>query len=166
VGPDRCGKTTLANKTSQLLNIPYFKNYTQKDFFCTKIDPVQKIYIEGNLQLQLFSQLGISVIKDRDFPCEYAYSKAYGRKSDDEYIFSLDSAYAALQTLIIFCYKDSYKEYNDEYVNIDKIESIKKYYNEFLDKTRCKYLKLNTTDENLDNQLVLIQQAIQELKGS
>lgn len=162
VGPDRCGKTTIAKSLSNLLKIPYFKNHTQKDFFNKDIDSLQKIYIEGNLQIQFFEQCKYSVVKDRDFPCEYAYSKTYGRKSDDKFIFSLDERYSKLDTLIIYCYKMKYKEYKDEFVDIEKIETLKKYYNEFLDQSKCKVIKMTTDDEYLPAQLDLIISVMRE----
>lgn len=163
VGPDRCGKTTIAKELSYQSGIPYFKNHTQKDFFNKNIDPLQKIYIEGNLQIQFLEQTQCDVIKDRDFPCEYAYSKTYGRVSDDDYIFSLDEKYSRLTTVIVYCYKNVYKEFKDEFVDIKQIETLKKYYNEFLDKSKCKVIRMSTDNEYLPAQIDIIRGVLREM---
>ena len=103
-----------------------------------------------------------SVIVDRSYPCEYAYSKVYNRKSNDEATFLLDEKYSELNTKIIFCYKTKYKKFEDDLVSLKDVEKINDKYKEFFTKSKTKYLALDTTDENINKQMIKIMKFLGE----
>ena len=158
IGVDKSGKTTISQELSKQINIPYFKNPSEKVLF--DVNHIDALHYEGNVMYEFLSQTNYSIIRDRDFICEYAYSKAYNRKTDYDFIFNLDEKYSKLNSFIVYCYKDKYENFIDEYVLEYKIPLIKHFYSEYLQKTKIKHLSLNTTDENLQEQINTIMQFI------
>ena len=155
-GPDGSGKTTIAKKLSPIIKVPYFKNTVEKEYFKHQADInlfVNALNYEGRFLASFLLQTAYSIILDRSYPCEYAYSRVFNRENNDAAIFMLDDIFNDLGASIIYCFKDEYSNYDDKLVDLSKIEDIKKYYEEFLSKTVCKYLKLNTADEDLPAQI-------------
>ena len=101
----------------------------------------------------------MSVIYDRLYPSEYAYSRAYNRATSHDKIMSMDERYAKMGALIVVCYKDpkAYQKDDKEIIDVSKYETLTAWYKEFKKITKCKYLMLDTTDENLEAQLATIQ---------
>jgi hypothetical protein len=157
VGLDRTGKTTISKEFSNLTDIPYFKNPSEKKIF--KNDNLLALNYVAPTIYEICKQTDYSFIFDRGFPCEYAYSKAYNRETDYDLIFEIDRKFSFLNTTIILCDKPNlFDNFQDDLVQKDKIKDIQKYYKEFINKTKCKVLYLDTSDENLDSQLKFLQQ--------
>ena len=68
-------------------------------------------------------------------------------------IWNYDERLANLGAKIIYCFKDKYTHFNDEVISEDRIDEIKYNYHRYLYQTKMPYLKLNTTDEDLDREL-------------
>lgn len=159
IGPDNSGKTTIAKELSKQLEIPYFKNSTEKKNLSSNIDFINSLEYEGYFLYSFLFQTKVSIIKDRDFPCEYAYSQTFNRKTNLQFIWELDNLYSNLNTFLIYCYKDEYIE-EDEYIEKKYIKDIQINYEEFLKLTKNKFIILNTTSRNLSSQLKIIKNFI------
>jgi len=161
IGPDNSGKTTIANALSKKVNIPYYKKENEKDTFYKK--DLNVLFSEAFYMFSFLKNTGYSIIRDREYPCEYVYSSVYNRETNVDLIWELDSKYSTLNTKIIYCYKEKYIDFSDEVVQLSKISELKSYYEIFLKKTKNNILKLDTTTEDLDSQLVSILNFIGEV---
>jgi thymidylate kinase len=154
-GPDRCGKTEIGKALSKQYFMSYFKNhrehenFTNQTFLGTAF--VEAAYIIDMLKQVEFKDFGI--IFDRHMPSEYVYSKVYNRPTHEESIWKIDKELADLGAVILYCTKTTYKEFEDEVITLDKIETIKQYYEEYFKHTKMRVIRLDTTDENLEREI-------------
>ena len=157
-GHDMSGKTHIAAALSKQLSIPIVKMTRSEKWF----DPLVDLIYAGETHCQLAEQTGYNFIYDRLFPSEYAYSRAYGRTTSHEKIISLDKRYAEMGALIVVCYKDpkAYQPDDKDIIEVSKYDSLTEWYREFKKISKCKYLMLDTTDENLEKQLKTITDAL------
>jgi len=156
-GADYTGKTSISKKLSTTLKIPYFKNTTELQFFnnedISKYRWLDQLYI-----YEFLKQTKYSVIFDRAYPSDIVYSSLY-RKYDDDFfarLYNIDELFSQINAQIILCYKDNFSNYFDVIIEFENIERIQKAYFEFANQTKCKLLKLNTTNENIDDQIAAI----------
>lgn len=169
-GADITGKTNIAQFLGEDMGISYFKN--QREVEGWKADTYNfktALEYECPFILSMFQQTDISMIIDRHYPTEYVYSTVYNRDTDTELIWKLDEAYSKLNTFIIYCYKYGDKYLDDfkieeDLINVDKIESIKKTYQDFIEKTKCRVIKLDTTNCDLEKQINTIKHWIEFLE--
>jgi AAA+ ATPase superfamily predicted ATPase len=160
IGPDNSGKTTIAKKLAKELDVSYFKNSLEQYSF-RKNDFSALLEIGAPLTLSLIHQSKLKnsvIILDRFTPCEYAYSKTYNRTTNEKLIWQIDKDLYSLNGYIIYCYKDIYENFSDHLIKSSELGTIKYYYEEYLKQTIVPYLKLNTTDQNLENQINQIKQ--------
>lgn len=158
-GHDRAGKTTICNALKRATGYQLFKNNSQLNRFASKAFH-DTIFIEAEYVTQMLRQCefaGGGIIFDRSIPSEYVYSAVYGRSSDGSLIDHYDDVLATLGADIIYCYKDLNDQFKakfaDEVVDFSVLANIQEAYERYLSSTRCRYLKLNTSDENLTRQL-------------
>lgn len=154
IGPDRSGKTTIANALSKELNIPYFKKKNEKSLFYSR--DLSTLFSEAFYILDFLKETKYSIIRDREYPCEKIYSTVYNRETNEDLIWALDKEYAKLNTKIIYCYKSHYDNFDDDLVKIEEIENIKQEYEKFLILTKNKYIKLCTDSQHLSSQIETI----------
>jgi hypothetical protein len=115
-GPDRCGKTTIAKTLSRVLGIPYFKPTNQQWFAMNDPSVFRKQTEFGEPKLLDFiKQTGQSVIMDRGFPCDYAYSKALVRETAWSTIEALDEEYGKLGAQLVFTLRTDYDGISDDW---------------------------------------------------
>ena len=159
-GLDKTGKSTIAKALAKEMEIPYFKHSNQKQIFLTQ-DYKQAIY-EAHLLLDLIHQLKLSLIIDRHIASEYAYGLAFNRYFDMDQISEIDFKLSELGAKIIHCEKViNEKDYNDSLIPYSKLKLISLYYDIFYSQlTKMKVIRLNTTDENLDNQLAYLMEVL------
>lgn len=153
-GPDRSGKTTIAKALAKELNHQYFRINKGKNYF-TKKDFYQQALTESNLLLQLIQQTKQNLIIDRSIPSEFVFSKVFNRDTDLVSIIDQDRALAEEGVILLYCYKDYYK-IDDDLVDMNRVEEIKKRYEDYLKISHMRKIILNTTDENLLRQLSFI----------
>ena len=152
-GQDQSGKSSIAQSLAKRIGYSYFKNPSEKEQFFVDDKRVAWI-IEGKYLFSLVAQGVINkVILDRHLPSEYAYSYAYGRKTDGAKIVEFDAKLAELGAIIIYCFKDSYDGYKDWAVKQEDRAKLVEGYELYLQQTRMPFLRLNTTDQNLENQI-------------
>jgi len=143
-GTEGAGKTAIAKELAKMLNVPYYK-----DSYQGQLSPIIK-------QLwDYLKQTGQSVIIDRDFPSYWVYANYYNSPIDDKAVYEMDAVAASLNAKIILCFKDKFREYSDV-VPIEANKKLKDLYIEFSGITNCKYLFLDTNEENLKNELKAI----------
>lgn len=155
VGHDNSGKSHIAKALSERINVPIFKMSVPKRFW----DPIIAQRYSTEAILQVIEQTKLSTILDRGFPCDYMYSKLFNRDFDYGKLAEIDSRFAAMQTLIVLCYKDAEAFLDDEEdriafgITTEAYEKMTGFYREYLEMSKCKSIIINTSDENLEAQL-------------
>ena len=162
VGPDMCGKTEISKAVSKALNIPYFKATSEHtSFLSTRVSTsdqfLNQLRFADPRVLDILRQTGHSIVFDRGFPCEYAYSRVFGRETDMVMLKHIDEAYAALGADIIFCHRSSYEGIHDDLdpsVGPELLNKLHNAYYDFLTNvSKCRRLWLNVDDENLNREV-------------
>lgn len=156
-GPDRCGKTNIAKSLAENLGVKVYKASSERDAFISSQDRfVMDIKFSCPARLDLLKQLGVGVVYDRGYPCEWVYSKFFNRKTDTDAIFWLDEQYAKLGAVVIVPYRTSYEGIRDDLdptIDAGKLRQLDELYQEFLMLTKCRSLRLNVDDENLPREI-------------
>lgn len=165
-GADMTGKTQIAQALSHATGVPYWKFESEWSAF--KDDPAlfARTVKYGDEYLTSFlKQTGASVIKDRGYPCEWVYSRAFGRASDDKAVWRADEQFAALGTVIVWCSRSSYVDVSDDLfpgdLGPEKLAQIDRLYAQFMGTTRCRVLRLNVDDEDLTREIKELREALQ-----
>jgi thymidylate kinase len=156
-GPDMCGKTQIAQALSRRINVPYFKASSEHQSFLKEQNQflMQLRYADPRM-LDFLRQTGHSAIFDRAWPCEWAYSKFFGRETDLNQLRVIDDGFAALRTLVVVCYRSSYRNIADDLdsrIGPDQLAAIEHLYHDFAVWTSCKTMFLNVDDEDLDREV-------------
>lgn len=156
-GPDRCGKTEMIKALSKRLNIASYKASDERLAFVSNQGKfINNIRFACPARLDLLKQLGSSVIYDRGYPCEWVYSRLYKRETDDAAVQWLDEQYAQMGAIIVMPFRSSYEGIVDDLdptIGKQKLEELQALYDEFAKLTKCRVLKLNVDDENLEREL-------------
>lgn len=174
-GHDLAGKTSIAKELSKQIEIPYFRNPNNKNYFNQKNDflnPVEYakhsntlLHAEGGLEINFLNQTGYSIIRDRSYICEMVYSVVYNRVTDLDFIRLLHESYCSIPGFfIIFCFKEFFnKKFEDDCVKEDEIEQLKTIYKAQISLLthQEKIMWLDTTDEDLDLQILKIKDFIE-----
>ena len=158
VGPDKTGKTNIARAVSETLKIPYFKASSERSTFCDdRSQFIEQLRHADMRAFDLIKQTGVSVVMDRAYPCEYAYSAVTGRPTDLEMLRAEDDAYASIGAVIVLCYRTSYaglRDDLDESIDAAKLWELTRAYFTFAEKfTKCRVLKLCVDSEDLQSQV-------------
>ena len=155
-GTDRCGKSEMANELSSRLQIPYFKNTAEWKAFSHDPEYFQNAMKYGDdFFYRFLRDTGVSCVLDRSYPSEWVYSRVYGRKTYSDALEHVDILASGINARIINPFRSSYSGIYDEIHDIDedKITLIDETYVKFLSWTRCKHLRLNVDDENLNREM-------------
>lgn len=141
VGPDRVGKTTLVSHLSRKLMIPAFKCPSEKQIF--KDGGRSSLSFDYTLTWFL-QQTGFRFISDRAYPCEWVYSKVFGRETDDELLHKIDEAHANIGTVILNVLSTDAPKEEDDLVPADKYWDVALQYQSFAMWTACRVVTVNT----------------------
>lgn len=154
------GKTHIAEALSKKIGHPIFKMNIEKHFWDFLIH--QRYATEAITQM--LEQTGLSVILDRSFVSDFMYAQLFNRPYDYDTALKTDNRFANMNALIVYCYKDKEKYQDDpedkDFISKNDYDSMKEIYEMYLSDTHCRVLKLNTSDEHLENQLSIIIQNI------
>lgn len=161
-GMDRSGKSSISIELSKQLNIPRFKVQRNKyfwDVFCN-IN-----YLDEGV-MQFIEQTGASIIFDRWTPSDFVYSKLFDRDISYRKIWEIDSRLEKLGAMLIICFKDEDKYIVDEedkdFVNPSMYSKMTELYREYATQSKIKnILFLNTSNENIEEQVTKIKQCLQ-----
>lgn len=158
-----CGKTEISKEWSKIKKIPYFKASSEHETYLHSKDKfLNQLKYADTRMVDFLSQTGYSVVFDRGWPCEFAYSKAFNRPTDINTLLTVDAAFAKLDAKIIFCHRSSYQGITDDIdssIDSDALSRIDQMYREFFTITRCKIFTLNVDDQNLNREISDIKKA-------
>ncbi len=158
-GPDGTGKTNIAEALADKYNMKVYKN--EAEFRLYDEDSTNKfvnlLRYSGPAEYHMVRLLKPDIIFDRNYISEYAYSKAFNRETDLALIKAFDSLYSKLNSMVIYCYKKEYKNYEDDFINLEKINDIDLAYRSYFDTINTLPIyTLDTTNENLSEQVRLL----------
>lgn len=151
-GCDGTGKTEIGKELSKWINIPYFKNNKEHLHFFDE-DLTRYRFLDQLYIYEFLKQTGYSVIVDRAFPSDIVYTNVF--RPNEELIntlYDIDEKFSNLDTTILYCYKQN-NSTNDEIINSDKYKDITFEYERYLQNTKCRVMKLDTTDEDLHREM-------------
>lgn len=163
-GVDKSGKSTLAKKLSEMLNIPYIKlnNISVKENEEIK----DGISIATHSQLETVTQLyekGVmkNAILDRFYPSEVVYSKLFNRNYDIQYIKQIERRFKQCNDVIFVHTKCHYsilkKRWNNEKL-LNKENHLKhliSLYDNFYQETELDVIEIDTSKHE-DISLVML----------
>jgi len=158
-GPDGTGKTNIAKALANKYDMKVYKN--EAEFRLYDEDSTNKfvnlLRYSGPAEYHMVRLLDPNIIFDRNYISEYAYSKAFNRETDLALIKAFDSLYSKLNSMVIYCYKNEYKDYEDDFIDLEKINEIDLAYRSYFDtiNTLPIYM-IDTTNENLSEQIRLL----------
>ena len=159
-GHDQGGKSHIAAALSKELGIPVFK--VQRDKY--NWDKNANLAYGTEQITQFIEQSKCSVILDRFMPSDFMYSRLFDRDVDYDKIWELDLRFSQMNTLLVICYKNEENQIDDiedkDFVNKSQYNEMTKIYRQYAAESNLKVLFLNTSDEDLENQLSLIKKNI------
>lgn len=145
VGPDGSGKTEVSTAISSLTGMPRFKCPSEKEWFVGK---GFKEHLAFDLMLPHFvDQTHTSFVSDRGYPCEWVYSRAFGRETDDDMLDHIDSLWHSRGGRIVVLARRDYSHVNDDLVETKMLPLIHDLYDEFVTcVTRLPHTRIYTDD--------------------
>lgn len=157
-GPDRVGKSHIVKELSKQLGIPAFKAKNEHHAFLRdKKQFMNHLLYADPRMIDFLGQTGHSVIFDRAYPSEYAYSRMFKRETDMNMLARVDESFANLNTWLIVCHRSSYVGIKDDLdPNMDEkvLTGIDAEYQSFMKWTTCKNkMMLNVDDEDLKREI-------------
>ena len=164
-GPDGTGKTNIAKALADKYTMKIYKNDAEFKLYAE--DSTNKfislLRYSGPAEYHMVKLLRPDIIFDRNYISEYAYSKAFNRETDLALIKAFDSLYSKLNSMVIYCYKKEYKNYKDDFIDLEKINEIDSIYRTYFDtiNTLPIYM-LDTTTENLSEQIRLLSSFVEK----
>ena len=164
-GPDGTGKSNIAEALADKYKMKVYKN--DAEFRLYNEDSTNKfinlLRYSGPAEYHMVKLLRPDIIFDRNYISEYAYSKAFNRETDLALIKAFDSLYSKLNSMVIYCYKKEYKNYKDNFIDLEKINEIDLAYRLYFNtiNTLPIYM-IDTTTENLPEQVRLLSAFIEK----
>lgn len=156
-GPDRCGKTEISSELAKIMGVPRFKASDEHDTYLNHQDKfIQQLRYSDTRMVDFLMQTGYSVILDRAWCCEYAYSQVLDRETDMDMLRLVDSSMAAMNAKVIICYRSDYIGIVDDLdptIESHRLNELHDAYFEFAKWTKCKTYKLCVDDENLQREI-------------
>jgi hypothetical protein len=166
VGPDMCGKTEIAKALASELKLPYFKASSEHETYLRHSDRfLQQLRYADPRLIDFLRQTGYGVVVDRAWPCEFAYSRVFGRETDADMLRHVDEEMAQLDAFVIICHRTSYAGIVDDIdasITEDRLIELDQTYQEFALWTKCNNMLLNVDDENLTRELSDIMKCIRK----
>ena len=141
VGPDGVGKTTIAAQLNKITGIPTFKCPSEKQIF--KQGGASSLAFDYTMT-HFLSQTGFRFISDRGYPCEWTYSRVFGRETDRQMLGLIDAAHANIGTRILYLYSSVQPIEPDDIVPADKYWDVKRTYDDFCEWTSCRVTAFDT----------------------
>jgi len=156
-GVDMCGKTNIATKLSRLTGIPYFKSSDERNTFLKNQDKfIMDTRYADTRMVDFLKQTRHSAIFDRGYPCEWVYSKFFGRVSDESCLRYIDDVHSEIGTKLIVTYRSTYNNIVDD---LDptltglKLKKLDDLYRQFSCWTKCQFMFLNVDSEDLKKEI-------------
>ena len=92
---------------------------------------------------------------DRWYPSEWVYPRVFHRETDHDALEKIDKFVSKLNTIIVIPYRTSYEGVKDQFESITerRMIDIDMMYKYFAAWTKCKFMRLNVDDENLEREV-------------
>lgn len=157
-----CGKTEIARATATALRVPYFKASSEHESFLSSRVTRREAFLNqlryaDPRVFDVLKQTGYSLVFDRGFPCEAAYSRVLGRETDETMLSHMDEMWASIDAHIILCYRENgYAGIVDDLdptIEATTLKEIEAAYFDFVRSTRCHVLRLPVDDEDLGREV-------------
>lgn len=156
-GPDRCGKSNIVDALSMRLGLPTFKPSNEHAIFLGD----QKGFLDALRYsdfrtVDFLKKTGYGVIFDRQYPCEWVYSRFFKRETDNVALEKLDEEFASIGTKILVCTRKSFDGIVDDLnpkLAGDRLQEISSLYKLFAEFTRCEITTIYVDDEDLDREV-------------
>lgn len=168
-GCDNSGKSSIATELSKRIDYPYLKySILNKENLDKKV--VSHITLESSLfSIRILKLLeDPKIIIDRHYPSEFVYGNVFRKRTQEDLhkLKVIDREMAEIKNhLIIICYKTILKEKIEDFIDPEKYEMITNTYKDFTKFTKANYLLLDTTDEDLEKQLLIIRNKISDVRN-
>lgn len=143
VGPDGVGKTPIAQALAAKSHGRYFKCSMEHEIFRAGGKP-ETLWFDLILT-QLLQQTQMPIVSDRGYPCEFAYSRAFDRKTNENLLGKIDAEHADLGTVIVHLYSSVLPTKEDELVSSDMYWKINDQYLEFARWSACEVITYDTS---------------------
>lgn len=164
-GPDRCGKTNIGQALASEIHIPYFKMTTEYDNWRKKDGFLNALRFDQTYIAQFLKQTGHSVVMDRNYASEFAYSDVFKRETDPKVLLDVDREFAKMGAIYVLCLRRDYgKTQEDDLVPREKLAALHNKYVEFSLWTMCKTLPIyvDDFDNDLSRQLPYLMSRLDE----
>ena len=126
-------KTPVATELAALMRFEYFKASTERQNWH---DATFSWSLPFDMLLPDFaSQVGVSFVSDRGFPCEWVYSSVFGRTTDRALIMSVDQQFRQkLATIIVLLLRTTYdaSKFDDDLVDVHRLDELHRGYLDFI----------------------------------
>lgn len=156
-GPDRAGKSEIAQELSRQLGVPYFKNTGEWSTDLKDPSYFKNLLVYGGTFLiDFIHQTRPDAILDRHYPSEWVYSRFFNRETNEEVVRKIDEKFAQSGGKIILCRRKSYLGIQDDlhaYVDCSVLEGLDRLYDEFTKWSKCPILTVWVDDENLEREV-------------
>lgn len=159
-GADCTGKTTISTALANHLGYTYYAHKRPKraNFFSsstteTHVFGLRLLY---DVLYEHQKRNDVNIIFDRAHPSEYVYGQLL-RGFDASAFDELDESCSQLKAKIILCYKTTNVRKPDEQLTDEELSKSRKLFEKFSQSTKCELFYLDTTDEDLPEQLKKIQ---------
>lgn len=155
-GCDNVGKTTIAKKLAEILELPYYRYLDQRK--AVKENDTYNITKYSSVFFADFIQhVNFSCIIDRHYPSEWVYAQVFNRHYDIDVLRQIDEGFMKANVNMIVCYKSKMKHFMDWNTPLSKVKEIQDKYREFVQWSNVKNIfELDTTNEDIDKQIEAI----------
>lgn len=155
-GPDRVGKTTVAEALAKKLDTEVFMTNSRACFTNKSINDSSAIayfnytiasYVNGLIENGLAEK---PIIIYRSFLSEMVYSLLLERSTNAELNYKTDELFCNMDATIVYMENDQTENFLDDTMDDKLILESKKLYNMFLKQITTPYIKINTTEQNVE----------------
>lgn len=154
-GPDGTGKTNIAYALSKAMDVPYFRMPSQHENW-RKGRFKEALEFDQTYIAEFLRQTRMGVVIDRAYPAEWAYSRAFGRETNEEVLQQVDTAFARFGAYIVVPLRHDYSENKrDELVPNEMLPVLHTRYEEFCRWSKCSTIRIyvDAFDNSLSRQI-------------
>lgn len=141
IGPDGVGKTTVARRMSEVTGIPVFKCPAERQIFH---EGGRSSLAFDYMLTHFLQQTGYRFISDRAYPCEWVYSRVFGRETDGGLLERIDTGHAHLGTRILYLRSSVLPAHEDDLVPPERYWDVRACYDRFAAWTSCVVFEYDT----------------------
>lgn len=155
-GPDRSGKTTIADLVAKYYNTEVFMTNSRECFADLNNDSTNLAKFNYHIA-KFIETIGVGnrmikpVIVYRSFLSEKVYADLFKRQTDDYYNFYTDLTFETMGATIFLLKNAKEKQYNDETLSDDKIRESIKLFDRHKRQTRTQIIEIDTYKRDVDS---------------